>query len=126
MVFDKNSKAILITGFTLLLLAVAFGAFGAHGLEKMLAENHLKTFKTGVTYQFYHSFSLILLGIIAQLTQKKWNSSFLFYLIGILLFSFNCYIYALTQIKFFAMIVPIGGISFMIAHTTVIYRLIKG
>ncbi|MDX1314260.1 MAG: DUF423 domain-containing protein, partial [Eudoraea sp.] len=44
------------------LLAVVFGAFGAHALKKKLSEEQLKSYETGVKYQMYHSILLLVLG----------------------------------------------------------------
>ncbi len=108
-----NSKSILITGCLLLGVAVALGAFGAHGLQKHLSLKELNTFQTGIRYQFYHSFAILFAGLIS-LHKVKVQSSVYCFLIGILLFSGNCYLYAITKIKFIAMIIPIGGVAFII------------
>jgi uncharacterized membrane protein YgdD (TMEM256/DUF423 family) len=93
-------------------LAVMLGAFGAHGLEKSLSEKAIATYKTGVTYQFYHGFALLILALLPVRSFQVKRITLLF-ILGIFLFSFNCYIYALTQIKTFALIVPVGGVSFI-------------
>ena len=49
----------LLAGTLFLFLAVAIGAFGAHGLESRISEKLLKTYTTGVTYQFYHALALL-------------------------------------------------------------------
>jgi uncharacterized membrane protein YgdD (TMEM256/DUF423 family) len=120
--FLKNSTA---TGFLFLFLAVALGAFGAHGLQKILTPKALKTFHTGVTYQYYHSFALIFIGILSHQMNKFFKLSFYSYLIGMIIFSFNCYLYAITGIKFFAIIVPVGGVAFMIGHIATLIKIIK-
>ena len=64
---DRQKLAInyLILGSLFLFVAVAIGAFGAHGLKKIVEPKMLETFETGVRYHFYHSFGLISLGLIA-------------------------------------------------------------
>lgn len=105
----------LVSGATLLFLAVLFGAFGAHGLKQFVSPEKLITFETGVRYHFYHSFGIILLALTKKsFPEIKLNSSFMCFVLGIIFFSLNCYLYVLTDIKFFAMIVPIGGLLFMI------------
>ncbi|MDH5580487.1 MAG: DUF423 domain-containing protein [Bdellovibrionales bacterium] len=106
----------LLAGTLFLFLAVAIGAFGAHGLESRLSEKLLKTYTTGVTYQFYHALGLLILGVIQLHLGEVLRLALSIYLfmIGIILFSFNCYIYALTEIKLFALIVPLGGLCFLI------------
>jgi uncharacterized membrane protein YgdD (TMEM256/DUF423 family) len=81
----------------------------------MLEPKYLATFETGVRYQFYHGFALLFLALGASYFEDvklykigKW------FLVGLLLFSLNCYLYAVTGIKAFAMIVPFGGLSFII------------
>ncbi|MFZ2430006.1 MAG: DUF423 domain-containing protein, partial [Lutibacter sp.] len=57
-----------MTQFTLIFasilggLAVIFGAFGAHALKKILSEEQLKSFETGVKYQMYHAIVLLIVG----------------------------------------------------------------
>jgi uncharacterized membrane protein YgdD (TMEM256/DUF423 family) len=112
---NSQTRQTLWIGFGFLGLAVLLGAFGAHGLKNFVTPEKLVTFETGIRYHFYHAFGVVLLGIIQHIfpTLKVKTSLILFYL-GILLFSFNCYIYVLTGMKIFAMIVPLGGTSFML------------
>jgi uncharacterized membrane protein YgdD (TMEM256/DUF423 family) len=125
----SDTKKYLLTGCGLLLLAVAIGAFGAHALKDIVIGKYLTTFKTGGQYHFYHAFALIILGLVkAQFKDFKLNGIYYAFLGGVILFSFNCYLYAITQNKVFAMIVPIGGVLFMIGWATLsfkIYRNIK-
>jgi len=104
----------LFIGSLLLGLCVALGALGAHGLEKTISAKHLATFKTGVHYQMIHSFGIILLGILSMLFNKEFKREFICFLFGIIFFSFNCYIYAISGVKFFAMLIPLGGVSFIL------------
>jgi uncharacterized membrane protein YgdD (TMEM256/DUF423 family) len=112
---NKEIKNILVLSSFLLMLAVLLGAFGAHGLEKSLNAKSLKTFEVGVRYQFYHGLALLLVATLhTRLVQIKPKWTYRLFIIGILLFSFNCYLYAVTQIKVFAYIVPLGGVSFIL------------
>jgi len=111
-----KAAKILLIGSLILLCAVLLGAFGAHGLKKILTEKDLATFKTGVSLQYYHGFGILFLGLIYNTMTSQarhLNRAFMAFLIGIIFFSLCCYLYALTNIKFFAMIVPIGGFSFI-------------
>jgi uncharacterized membrane protein YgdD (TMEM256/DUF423 family) len=96
-------------------LGVALGAFGAHGLRGILTPEMMEIFRTGILYQLIHAVALTGLAI----NGSKFNAACLFFLIGIVLFSFSLYIYALTGISFWAMITPIGGLSFLIGWVAV-------
>lgn len=109
------SKRALFVGTLLLGLAVLIGAFGAHGLKALVTPEKLVTFETGVRYHFYHGFGLVLLGLFSQFfPQEKLGVTFTAFIAGIFIFSFNCYLYVLTDMKVFAMIVPVGGLLFVL------------
>lgn len=109
------SKRALFVGTLLLGLAVLIGAFGAHGLKAMVTAEKLVTFETGVRYHFYHGFGLVLLGLFSQFfPQERLGVTFMAFIAGIFIFSFNCYLYVLTDMKIFAMIVPVGGLLFVL------------
>jgi uncharacterized membrane protein YgdD (TMEM256/DUF423 family) len=113
---SKENKFGIVLGCFFVGMSVVLGAFGAHGLKKILDEAHLATFKTGVHYQMIHGLALFAIisakNILAP--QKSFKSVIYLFTIGVLLFSVNCYIYALTSVKTFAMIVPLGGTAFII------------
>lgn len=126
MTLHPLAKRSFVLGSGLLALAVMIGAFGAHGLKSMVEPDKLVTFETGVRYHFYHAFGLLFVGIIQQMFQSlKLNVSLYAFLVGILLFSFNCYIYVVTGIKTFAMIVPVGGVMFIIGWVVITLKLLK-
>ncbi len=119
-------KRSLLLGAMFLGFAVCIGAFGAHGLKELVIGKYLQTFKTGVTYHFYHGFGLITLGLLKmQFKELHIAKSMWCFFGGILLFSFNCYFYAITQIKTFAMIVPLGGILFILGWFALSYELYR-
>lgn len=126
MTLHPLAKKSLFLGTLLLALAVLIGAFGAHGLKQMVSADELVTFETGVRYHFYHAFGLVILGLMQQSFQHlKLGVSFYSFLVGILLFSFNCYFYVLTDIKVFAMIVPLGGLLFVLGWIVVAWQSFK-
>jgi len=61
-----QSRHCLLFGALLGMLAVLLGAFGAHGLEKIVDAQMLQRFNTGVEYQFYHALSLLFIGLFMQ------------------------------------------------------------
>ncbi|MDQ0232213.1 DUF423 domain-containing protein [Metabacillus malikii] len=108
-------KLFLILGAINGFLAVALGAFGAHGLEGKIPEKYIKTWQTGVTYQMFHAGGLFViaflidkLGNIGQLTAAGW-----LFFIGIILFSGSLYVLSVTQISVLGAITPLGGLSFL-------------
>lgn len=108
------SKTILMTASALLALAVALGAFGAHGLKSHLSTEMIQIYKTGVEYHFYHALGLLLIGILAISFPSdllKWSAIFL--TAGIVLFSGSLYVLAVTGIKILGAITPLGGLSFI-------------
>lgn len=107
-----KQKNLAFIAFIFLALGVLIGAFGAHGLKNLVEDKFLETFKTGVTYHFYHALGLLILSRFD--TEKVFKLSPKFLLAGMIIFSFNCYLYTLTQNKTFAMIVPIGGVLMVV------------
>lgn len=119
-------KTSLLCGSVLLALGVLIGAFGAHGLKSMVDPEKLVTFETGVRYHFYHAIGLLLLGLLKErFPALKLRVSFSAFFVGILLFSFNCYFYVLTGLKLFAMIVPLGGLLFVLGWVTMALAIAK-
>ena len=107
-------------------LAVILGAFAAHGLEQAVDAKMLSRFHTGVEYQFYHVFAVLLVGVLYQLkSYKPLYLSGLFFLSGILLFSGSLYAYVLTANKLFVILTPIGGLCFIIAWMLLAYCLYR-
>lgn len=100
-------------------LAVALGAFAAHGLKKVLSQESMQIFEVGVRYQMYHALALLFLGILSEgiLDQRPlWaGASFVF---GIVLFSGSLYLLTLTGQKSWGMVTPIGGVLFIIGWST--------
>lgn len=126
MTLNNSAKSSLLAGTGLLALAVIIGAFGAHGLKNMVTPEKLVTFETGVRYHFYHAFGLVLLGLYQLHSNAKLNLSHLAFSAGILLFSFNCYFYVLSDMKVFAMIVPVGGVMFIIGWVNWFRIILRG
>lgn len=114
------NKKFLQWGALLGALAVALGAFGAHGLKKVVPPETVATFETGVKYQFYHALALLLIGILAEkFPGKSLRYSGNCMLVGMLLFSGSLYL--LTALKAtgdvglggIGLVTPIGGVFFI-------------
>lgn len=98
-------------------LSVAIGAFGAHGLKKILEETgKLETFETAVKYQFYHVFGIIIIGLILKHYQDSLLTWAGFLMLGgIVIFSGSLYILSLSGVKWWGAVTPIGGVLFVVA-----------
>ncbi|QGH36401.1 DUF423 domain-containing protein [Gracilibacillus salitolerans] len=119
-------KIFLLLGILNGFLAVALGAFGAHGLEGKLSEKMLATWEKAVQYQMFHTVALLATGLLMpKISAGSMASAGWFFFAGILLFSGSLYIYSTTQIKTFAMITPIGGLAFLIGWVLLGYAVIK-
>ncbi len=112
----KIIKAAAILGF----IAIAFGAFGAHSLKKMVGVLELNTFETGVRYQMYHALFLLFVGTTNLISESAKKVIYSTTLSGILLFSGSLYLLALNNFlpfnfKPFGFVTPIGGLLFLTA-----------
>ena len=94
-------------------LAVALGAFGAHGLQETLSSKALQTWHTAVDYHGFHALGLILVGLLTTATPQAARSGW-WLLTGIVLFSGSLYLLALSSFKPLGMITPLGGLCFLI------------
>ena len=100
-------------------LAVAAGAFAAHGLKDILSVEYINTFKTAADYQMMHGIGLILIGLLNKQDTNRCNIAAAFFMLtGIILFSGSLYLLTLTGIKWLGIITPFGGICFLIAWLT--------
>jgi uncharacterized membrane protein YgdD (TMEM256/DUF423 family) len=126
------SKSFLVSGIILAGLAVALGAFGAHGLKKIVDEQSVEVFKTGVQYQFYHALALILTGILSMhFSSKQINWAGNLFVWGIILFSGSLYTITafkameLTVPKFIGPVTPLGGLLFIAGWISLLIAIIK-
>ncbi len=112
-------KRFLLSSALAALLAVALGAFAAHGLRDRLDQHMMEVFQTAVRYHFFHSLGL---GLIAVLARQYPASKLLFWsgssmLAGIAIFSGSLYLLSLTGQLWLGMVTPVGGLAFMAAWT---------
>ena len=124
------NKKILISGSILGILGIILGAFAAHGLKKLVDADAVNTFETGVRYQMYHAFFLLILGGTSFVTLKTKKIVFYLVLIGLLFFSVSIYGLATNQLlsfdfKTIAAITPIGGLLLILAWSMVLIGIIR-
>ena len=110
-----NQRLTFITGAVFAGLAVAIGAFGAHGLKEILASTgRADTFELAVRYQFYHAFALLITGFLMnQFSLKTLTYASLFFALGIVLFSGSLYVLALSGLTKLGAVTPLGGVCFL-------------
>ncbi len=123
------NRTILLVGTIMGLLAIILGAFGAHGLEKLVDAEAIDTFETGVTYQMYHALFLLFLGIWSGLAIKPKKIVFVLVLLGVMLFSFSIYLLALNSLtafdfKIIGFLTPIGGVLMILGWGFLGYQIL--
>ena len=111
------ANRLIPIGAMLALLAVAFGAFGAHALRAQLDGYHMDIYRTGVLYHLIHALGILLIGILAQynMDDKRVRFSGYLMLAGVLFFSGSLYLLAITGQGWLGAITPIGGLLFLLA-----------
>lgn len=102
-------------------LTVALGAFGAHGLKRLVNAETISTFETGIRYQFYHTFALLAVAILYEKFPNKfliWSGNS--FLAGMVLFCGSLYVLTALDVahatgyRRVGIITPFGGL-FLIA-----------
>ncbi|WML41696.1 DUF423 domain-containing protein [Neobacillus sp. OS1-2] len=120
-------KTFIIVGAINAFLAVALGAFGAHGLKDRLDAHYLEIWKTGVTYQMFHATGILIIGIllgkVGVSSLFSWSGWLM--LAGIILFSGSLYLLSLTKVGVLGAITPIGGVCFLAAWVLIIVGAVK-
>ena len=113
-------KKYLAIGAVLGAIAVALGAFGAHGLKKIVSADTVQVFQTGVQYQMYHAIALLLAGFLYEKCPPRLvKTAGILFLTGIILFSGSLYLItagkAMENITLdkAGMITPVGGLAFI-------------
>ncbi len=121
------AKLFLALGGAAALLAVALGAFGAHGLKSRLPADMLAVYQTGVQYHFYHALGLVLIGLAvlhlpdsAALRTAGWLMA-----AGILLFSGSLYALALSGERWLGAVTPIGGLAFLLGWAALVWAALR-
>ena len=112
---NADARWILALAALLIVLATALGAFGAHGLEKVLTPERLDVFETGVRYQFYHTLGLLGLGAVALLRPSRGlRLAAKLVVAGIVVFSGSLYALTFGAPAALGMVTPIGGLLLML------------
>ena len=104
-------------------LAVALGAFGAHGLRSSLeARGMLDVWNKAVLYHFIHAITLLVLALFGTINRSAWW----LLLAGIFVFSGSLYLMALTNLRWLGLVTPVGGLCFLAGWAWLIIAPTKG
>lgn len=110
-------------------IAVILGAFGAHGLKTLVAPSDIENWKTGVSYQFYHTFALLFLSTL-RLKGNLVKTSAILFALGILAFPGSLYLLSTRSVtglnaSFLGPVTPIGGLLFILGWVTLALAVIR-
>ncbi|HCN73364.1 MAG TPA: DUF423 domain-containing protein [Pusillimonas sp.] len=111
-----TERQLVILGALMMLIGVGAGAFGAHGLKRVLSADMLAIWQTAVLYQLVHALGIILIAALSTRiggTLPGWTGLIMF--AGIVLFSGSLYILALSGVKWLGAVTPLGGVAFIVA-----------
>ena len=102
---------------------VALGAFGAHWLKPRLTPDFLAIYETGVRYHLVHGLAVfVAAGLAGEDETRSARLAGVLFIVGILLFSGSLYLLALTGIRAFGAITPLGGVAWIAAWAIVALR----
>ena len=123
-----NNKLISLAT-SLALLAVVFGAFGAHSLKEVLEPHQIDAFETASRYQFYHALALLILGLHADSLKSAVFVGKLM-AVGVFCFSFSIYLLSLqdylgVNLSFLGPVTPIGGLLLIISWSLLLLKNFK-
>lgn len=124
------TRTILITAAVFGIIAIALGAFGAHGLKQLISVDAQQTFETGVRYQMYHALMLLFVGTTTLIKEKSKSIIYYLVVIGVVFFSGSIYGLAtmdVTNIDFksIGFITPIGGLLLIISWVLMLINFLK-
>jgi uncharacterized membrane protein YgdD (TMEM256/DUF423 family) len=130
---SPSSRFHIFCGLSFACLGVVIGAFAAHGLKPLLSLKEINNFETGVKYQFYHAFALIILGIlgaIIPLNERLFKVAGFLFFIGVILFSGSLYLLSTQSlfnisIPLLGPITPLGGSLLIFGWVFTTWGLIK-
>ncbi len=111
-----NERQLLIAGSLNMFVAVAAGAFGAHGLRRIVTPEMLAVWHTAVMYHLIHGLGLLLIAMLMpRLGVAALATAGTLMFAGIVLFSGSLYVLTLTSVKLIGVITPIGGVAFLVS-----------
>lgn len=124
------NRTVLATGLVLGIISIILGAFAAHGLERVLSQDAINTFETGVRYQMYNALFFLLMGSLNGLYENLRKWSFILTFMGTIFFSGSIYLLATNSLTSFdfrviGVITPIGGTLMIIGWCLLLVCILK-
>jgi len=108
-------------------VAVALGAFGAHGLRPRLGPELMEIFETGVRFHMYHALGLLAVGWGAMRWPGRWvQVAGWCFTAGIAIFSGSLYLLTMTGMGRLGAITPVGGVAFMVGWAALAIAALRG
>jgi uncharacterized membrane protein YgdD (TMEM256/DUF423 family) len=123
-------RKVIATAAILGIVAIALGAFGAHGLKKLISPESIVVFETGVKYQMYHALFLLFAGTTALISDRAKKTILTLTVIGVIFFSVSIYFLACDDLfsfnfKTIGFITPIGGLLLISAWAALFLNIIR-
>lgn len=110
-------------------ISIILGSLGAHGhIHDVISTNgYLNQWQTAAHYHQLHAVALLILSLLSTDSSgiTRFRTTFISFLIGILLFSGSLYVLSYTSTKWLGAITPFGGVAFMIGWIALAFSLPK-
>ena len=126
-----QNKRILITALLFIVVAIIFGALGAHALEKVLSTQKLASYEVGVKYQMYHGIAILALIALSDKINISLKIVFRLLISGVLVFSGSIYMLVFQELigiklgMIFGPLTPIGGVLMIAGWLVLLVKLLK-
>jgi uncharacterized membrane protein YgdD (TMEM256/DUF423 family) len=120
-------RVFFVVGSLSALLAVALGAFAAHGLRSRLSTEMLGVFEVGVRYHLYHALALLAVAWASTrwpggaVTAPGW-----LFVVGIVVFAGSLYLLSISGLRWLGAITPVGGVAFLAGWAALAYGVGSG
>jgi uncharacterized membrane protein YgdD (TMEM256/DUF423 family) len=119
---DRSRNIWIAAGAANGLIAVAMGAFAAHGLKNAISDEALGWVRTGAEYQMWHGLALLALAALGRGSAGRASAiAGIAFLAGAILFSGSLYLLAFTGWRGFALVTPLGGTAFLVGWAVLVW-----
>ncbi len=124
------SRMTFILGAVSAAIGVTLGAFGSHGLRGQLTPDMLAIFETGVRYQMYHAFGMMITAFAASLLDSDRAGGFTVaawgFGLGTVFFSTSLYLLSVFGMTWLGAITPVGGVGFLVGWSALVVAVFRG